>query len=109
MSNTTLITTKEELFVYLCDVLIRFDASPKYYQKEDYEVLIKMLVGSLIHLYDMNPPDPTALTAQAPLYKPDSTTLGLQYDPLTLDVVDGKLTVIGGGGGGVTPVSGFLE
>ena len=52
MDSEALITTKEELFVYLCEVLIRFDASPVHYQKEDYEVLMKTLVGSLIYLYD---------------------------------------------------------
>lgn len=52
MGSDALITTKEELFIYLCEVLIRFDASPLHYQKEDYEVLIRTLVGSLIYLYD---------------------------------------------------------
>jgi len=52
LDSNILITDKNELFLYLCDVLIRFDASPSYYQKEDYEALIRMLTGSLIYLYD---------------------------------------------------------
>lgn len=54
MSSAALIETKEELFIYLCEVLIRFDANPLHYQKEDYEVLLKTLVGSLIYLYDQD-------------------------------------------------------
>jgi len=52
MGDEVLITTKDELFLYLCEVLIRFDADPKHYQKEDYAFLIKMLIKSLIFLYD---------------------------------------------------------
>jgi len=63
MHSESLITTKEELFVYLCEVLIRFDASPLHYQKEDYKVLIKTLVGSLIYLYDR---DSTNTTVSSP-------------------------------------------
>lgn len=63
MSSEALITTKEELFIYLCEVLIRFDASPLHYQKEDYEVLIRTLVGSLIYLYDK---DSVTTTTTAP-------------------------------------------
>lgn len=51
MESASLIETLEELYIYLCDVLIRFDADPKHYQKEDYEALSRMLVGSLIYLY----------------------------------------------------------
>lgn len=54
MSSEALITTKEELFIYLCDVLIRFDASPIHYQKEDFNALIRTIVGSLIYLYDVD-------------------------------------------------------
>jgi hypothetical protein len=94
MNQEYRITTKEDLFIYLCDILIRFDASPPHYQKEDYEALIKMLIGSLIYLYEQSPIDPTTMNAEVPLYKPNSTTLGLQYDPNTLAVVDSKLTII---------------
>jgi hypothetical protein len=97
MANEILITTKEELFIYLCDVLIRFDASPEYYQKEDFEVLIKLLVKSLIHLYDMNPANPTIpveLLAQSPLYKPILNTIGLNYNTQTLELIGGALSVI---------------
>lgn len=53
MSQDAIINTKEDLFMYLCDVLIRFDTNPNYYQKEDYEALLRMLVGSLLHFYDV--------------------------------------------------------
>ena len=53
MSSEALITTREELFIYLCDVLIRFDSNPIHYQKEDFTALIRTLVGSLIYLYDV--------------------------------------------------------
>lgn len=52
INDDSIITTKEDLFMYLCDVLIRFDTNPNYYQKEDYESLLRLLVGSLLHLYD---------------------------------------------------------
>ena len=52
INENALITSKEDLFLYLCDVLIRFDTNPNYYQKEDYEALIRLLVGALLHLYD---------------------------------------------------------
>lgn len=52
LESDFLITSKEDLFLYLCDILIRFDADPLYYQKEDYEALIKTLTGSLVYLYD---------------------------------------------------------
>ncbi|MFZ4724417.1 MAG: hypothetical protein ACOYMD_03155 [Paludibacter sp.] len=54
LDSSVLITDKEELFLYLCDVLIRFDTAPAYYQKGDYEALIRMLTGSLIYLYDQD-------------------------------------------------------
>lgn len=54
LDSNILITDKDELFLYLCDVLIRFDATPSYYQKEDYEALIRVLTGSLIYLYEQD-------------------------------------------------------
>lgn len=52
INDDALIATKDDLFIYLCDVLIRFDTNPNYYQKEDYTALLRMLVGSLLHLYN---------------------------------------------------------
>lgn len=51
LNSEALITSLDELYKYLCEVLIRFDSSPPYYQKEDYEVLIKTITNSLIYLY----------------------------------------------------------
>lgn len=63
LNSDALITTKEELYTYLCDVLIRFDTSPKYYQKEDYKALIQTLVGSLIYLYEVDAANQNDLSA----------------------------------------------
>lgn len=52
LQDEVLITTKDELFIYLCEVLIRFDAAPKNYQKEDYAFLIATITKALIYLYD---------------------------------------------------------
>lgn len=53
INNLYTITSKEELYIYLCDVLIRFDTNPNYYQKDDYKALLRMLMGALLHVYDV--------------------------------------------------------
>lgn len=63
VTDDYLINSKEELFIYLCNVLIRFDTNPNFYQKEDYEALLRLLVGSLLHLYNVNvSPTPYKIT-----------------------------------------------
>jgi hypothetical protein len=54
ITDDYLINSKDELFIYLCNILIRFDTNPNFYQKEDYEALLRLLVGSLLHLYNVN-------------------------------------------------------
>jgi len=54
MPNLKQFDSREELFIYLCNVLIRFDTNPNFYQKEDYEALLRLLVGTLLHLYNVN-------------------------------------------------------
>lgn len=54
LNSEALIDNIDKLYAYLCEVLIRFDASPQYYQKEDYELLIKTITNSLIYLYNQN-------------------------------------------------------
>lgn len=51
LNSAALITTLEELYNYLCEVLIRFDGSPINYQQADYAHLIKTITNSLIYLY----------------------------------------------------------
>lgn len=51
LGETSVITDYDTLLVYINELLIRFDASPKYYQKEDYRHLIKTIVDSLRYLY----------------------------------------------------------
>lgn len=47
-----------------------------------------------------------SLLVDAPIIKDElDNSIGLDYDDQTLDVVDGKLTVIGGGGGGTIDAS----
>ena len=46
-----LIETEEELKKYLSDVIVRFDTSPKYYTKEDYASLLRVLYRSLLYIY----------------------------------------------------------
>lgn len=45
------ITSQSDLFNYLCEVLIRFDTNPNFYQKEDYKALLRLLTGSLNYIY----------------------------------------------------------
>ena len=54
LGDTSVITDYNTLLVYINELLIRFDASPKYYQKEDYRHLIKTIVDSLRYLYAEN-------------------------------------------------------
>ena len=54
LGETSVITNYNTLLVYINELLIRFDASPKYYQKEDYRHLIKTIVDSLRYLYIEN-------------------------------------------------------
>lgn len=54
LGDTSVITDYNTLLVYINELLIRFDASPKYYQKEDYRHLIKTIVDSLRYLYTEN-------------------------------------------------------
>ena len=54
LGDTSVITDYNTLLVYINELLIRFDASPKYYQKEDYKHLIKTIVDSLRYLYVEN-------------------------------------------------------
>jgi hypothetical protein len=79
LENLTLIVTKEELFIYLCEVLIRFDADPDHYQKSDYEALIRLLVRTLIHLYE-NEATPDGFLSFAPVLGIALTTT----DPLDI-------------------------
>ncbi len=51
LGDTSVITDYNTLLVYINELLIRFDASPKYYQKEDYRHLIKTIVDSLRYVY----------------------------------------------------------
>ena len=51
LGDTSVITDYNTLLVYINELLIRFDTSPKYYQKEDYRHLIKTIVDSLRYLY----------------------------------------------------------
>ena len=51
LQSNALITSIDALYRYLCEVLIRFDADPDYYQKEDYKFLIRTITNSLIYLY----------------------------------------------------------
>lgn len=46
------ITTMSELLKHLCELMVRFDTSPKNYQKSDFEHFIKTITNSLIYLYD---------------------------------------------------------
>lgn len=45
------IETTKSLLSKLCEVMIRFDANPKFYLKGDFAKLIELLNGALIHLY----------------------------------------------------------
>ena len=54
LGETSVITDYDTLLIYINELLIRFDASPKYYQKEDYRHLIKTIVDSLRYLYVEN-------------------------------------------------------
>ncbi|MGV8961797.1 MAG: hypothetical protein ACOH2V_00180 [Candidatus Saccharimonadaceae bacterium] len=78
LSSDALITDKEELFLYLCEVLIRFDESPLHYQKEDFEVLIKTIAGSLIYLYNQD-----SITTKSIASAPFLGIAALDTDPLT--------------------------
>lgn len=63
LENYPVIPTRETLFNYLCEVLIRFDTNPNYYQKEDYQALLRLLVGSFLHLYSTSAlPSPYKIT-----------------------------------------------
>ena len=46
------IESEEELLKLLKEIIVRFDTSPNYYQKEDYFALIKLLYGSLSYIYE---------------------------------------------------------
>ena len=43
--------TLQELLQNLSEVMVRFNTSPDYYQKDDYRILINTITNSLIHLY----------------------------------------------------------
>ena len=45
------ITNSDILQVYLDELLIRFDAAPQYYQKDDYKQLILTIYDTLTYLY----------------------------------------------------------
>lgn len=47
----TVIDNIEDLKKFLSEVLIRFDTSPKYYTKADYQHLLVLLYRSLLYLY----------------------------------------------------------
>lgn len=51
LGETSVITDYDTLMVFINELLIRFDASPSYYQKEDYKHLIRTLTDSLRYLY----------------------------------------------------------
>lgn len=49
----SLIENIDDLKKYLSELVIRFDTNPKNYTKSDIYVLLKVLYGSLIHLYEI--------------------------------------------------------
>lgn len=71
------ITSKSDLFDYLCEVLIRFDTNPNFYQKEDYRALLRLLTGSLNHIYtNIGKPINTLHITQSPYIATDAILAG---------------------------------
>lgn len=50
----SIVKNETELDKLLREVMIRFDTSPKFYQKEDYLKLLKLLQGSLPQIFKEN-------------------------------------------------------
>lgn len=75
LTDNELIDSINELYSYLTETLIRFNASPEFSKKSDFKILLKTLVNSLIYLYRYLPDLVRLLTSFINLEDPDNLTV----------------------------------
>ena len=91
-NNWSELEVSEDVKKLLNDLFIRFNTSPKLYNKIDYLKLLQLIYGSLIHLYKNNPEDLIVTNWQNPLN--DTQVPSEKLTKETIDSLDNEITQV---------------